>query len=153
MHPEASEDMQICRTVATRAPVSEVFAYLADFTSTTEWDPGTVTTTLVGGDGTVGSTYENVSRFLGRETRLTYVVEAYVADSLIILRGENDTVIARDTMTFEPTHDGGTQVTYLADFTFKGLARVAAPFLAPAFKRLGDEAERGLHQALDQLAA
>ncbi len=145
--------MQICRTVTTGAPVSAVFAYLADFTSTTDWDPGTVSTTLVGGDGTVGTTYQNVSRFLGRETQLTYVVEAYVPGSLIVLRGENGTVVARDTMSFEATHDGGTQVTYLADFTFKGAARIAAPFLAPAFKRLGDDAERGMQQALDRLAA
>jgi len=45
--------MQICRTMTTPAPVSDVFAYLADFTTTTEWDPGTVSTTLVSGDGSI----------------------------------------------------------------------------------------------------
>jgi len=94
-----------------------------------------------------------VSTFRGRETRLTYVVEAYVPESVIILGGENDTVSARDTMTFVPTADGGTHVTYLADFRLKGLARLAAPFLRPAFRKLGDDAEHGLSQALARLAA
>jgi len=145
--------MEIRRTVTTPAPVSEVFAYLADFTSTNDWDPGTVRTTRVSGDGTIGTTYENVSRFLGRETQLRYVVEAYVPESVIVLRGENATVVAQDSMTFVPTAEGGTYLTYLARFTFKGAARLVAPFLAPAFRRLGDEAERGLSQALDRLAA
>ncbi len=47
-----------------------VFAYLADFTHTEEWDPGTVRTHRVSGDGGVGTTYANTSRFLGRETDL-----------------------------------------------------------------------------------
>ncbi len=145
--------MEICRTVTTTVPASEVFAYLADFTSTTEWDPGTVSTTLVSGDGGVGTTYENVSTFRGRETRLTYVVEEYVPESVIILRGENATLVARDTMTFVPTPEGGTQVTYRARFTFKGVARIVAPLLAPAFRALGDDAERGLREAFSRLAA
>ena len=145
--------MQICRTVATPAPVSEVFEYLSDFTSTNEWDPGTVSTTLISGDGGIGTTYENVSRFLGRETRLTYVVEALVPDSVFILRGENSTVVARDTMTFVATPEGGTELTYRARFSFKGAARLVAPFLAPAFGSLGDAAERGLHRALSRLSA
>ena len=45
-----------------------VFAYLSDFTTTTEWDPGTVRTTRESGDGGIGTRYRNVSRFLGRET-------------------------------------------------------------------------------------
>lgn len=145
--------MEISRSLTTPAPAAEVFGYLADFTTTTEWDPGTLRTTLISGDGGVGTTYENLSRFLGRETRLTYVVEEYVPDSRIVLRGENATVVARDTMTFVAAPDGGTRVTYRAVFRFKGLARFVAPLLAPAFRRLGNEAERGLQAALVGLAA
>jgi hypothetical protein len=42
-------------------------------------------------------------------------------------------------------------VTYTADFAFKDLARLVAPLLAPAFKKLGDEAEQGLREALGRL--
>ena len=38
-----------------------MFAYLSDFTTTNEWDPGTVSTERVSGDGGVGTTYHNTS--------------------------------------------------------------------------------------------
>jgi uncharacterized protein YndB with AHSA1/START domain len=146
------KDMEIVRKVTTRAPLEAAFRYLSDFTTTTEWDPGTVSTTLLRGDGGVGTAYRNVSRFAGRQTELTYVLEQLVPGSLIQLRGENRSVTALDTMTFEAAPGGPTQVTYRAAFSFKGFLRLVAPLLAPAFRRLGDEAERGLRDALDKLA-
>lgn len=145
--------MLIHRRVTTRAPAESVFQYLADFTSTNEWDPGTVTTTRISGDGGAGTVYANVSRFLGRETQLRYVVEDYVPHSRIALRGENATVIAQDTISVLSEPGGWTQVDYRAEFTFKGLAKLAAPFLRPAFHRLGDAAAVGMHRALDRLPA
>jgi hypothetical protein len=142
--------MMLERTVTVDTPVRRAFAFLADFTTTTEWDPGTVSTELVQGDGGVGTSYKNISRFLGRETTLLYVVEELVTDERIRLRGENETVISVDTMTFRPTGQG-TEVTYAADFTFKGLSRLVAPLLRPAFVRLGNEAEKGLRSALSEL--
>lgn len=145
--------MEIIRTVTTAAPVATVFGYLADFTTTTAWDPGTLQTTRLSGDGGVGTRYHNRSRFLGKETELTYVVEELVPGSLIRLRGENRTVVAGDTMTFTAAVGGGTTVTYHATFSFKGAARLVAPLLAPAFRRLGDGAAAGLRAALGRLCA
>ena len=140
--------MVIVRTVTVARPVAEVFAYLSDFTTTTEWDPGTVRTTRESGDGGVGTRYRNVSRFMGRQTELTYVVTEHEPPTRLALRGENKSVVANDTMTLAATSGGGTQVTYRAVFTFKGAARILAPFTAPAFRRLGDKAADGLRAAL-----
>jgi uncharacterized protein YndB with AHSA1/START domain len=140
--------MEIVRTVNVARPVPQVFAYLSDFTTTTEWDPGTVRTTREAGSGGVGTRYRNVSTFMGRQTELTYVVTEHQPPSRLALRGENKTVRADDTMTLEPTADNGTKVTYRAVFTFKGAARLVAPFTAPAFRRLGDKAADGLRTAL-----
>ncbi len=140
--------MEIVRTLTVPRPPAEVYAYLRDFTTTNEWDPGTVRTTRVQGDGGVGTRYHNVSSFLGRETELTYVVEEDTAPRTLRLRGENKTVVAHDTMTLTPTTDGGTELTYRAEFDFKGLARVVAPLTAPALRKLGNDAERGLREAL-----
>ena len=142
--------MRIERTVIVDVPVRRAFDYLADFTTTTEWDPGTVTTVRCEGDGGVGTSYRNTSTFLGRETSLVYVVEELVADERIRLRGVNKTVVSVDTMAFRPT-DAGTEVTYTADFTFKGPSRLLAPLLKPALSRLGNEAESGLRAALTRL--
>lgn len=143
--------MQISRTVEVDTPLEKVFAYLSDFTTTTEWDPGSVRTVRVSGDGGVGTTYHNTSTFNGRETEVVYEVTELVEHQRFALRGENKTIIARDTMEFAATPGGGSRVTYTADFTFKGLAKLVAPFLGGAFKKLGDEAEQGLREHLGKL--
>jgi hypothetical protein len=142
--------VKIQRTVETTASPAAVFAYLSDFTTTTEWDPGSVRTTRVSGDGGVGTEYHNVSKFAGRETELTYRVTEHEPDRLFALRGENKTVVAHDTIEIAPA-GAGSRVTYTADFAFQGVVKYLAPLLAPAFKKLGDEAERGLREALAKL--
>ena len=142
--------MEIVRTLTVHRPPEEVFAYLLDFTHTEEWDPGTVRTTREHGEGGVGTRYRNVSRFLGRETELTYLVEEVISPRRLRMRGENSTVVAHDTMTLAPAEAGGTRLTYRAEFSFKGLARLASPLLAPALARLGSQAEKGLRNALDE---
>jgi len=146
--------LKIQRTVETGAAPAAVFAYLSDFTTTTEWDPGSISTTRVEGDGGVGTVYENVSEFNGRRTELRYTVLEHQPPSKVVLRGENKTLTALDTMQIEP-HGTGTRVTYTAEFTFKGLLQVIQPVLglalASSFKKLGDEAEQGMHAALERL--
>jgi uncharacterized protein YndB with AHSA1/START domain len=142
--------MKVERVVTVDVPRQRAFDYLADFTTTTEWDPGTVTTVRLDGDGGVGTTYRNTSKFLGRETSLTYAVEELVTGERLRLRGENKTVVSVDTMTFRTTTKG-TEVTYSAEFTFKGFSRWLAPLLQPALNRLGDHAESGLRTALTRL--
>jgi hypothetical protein len=142
--------MKLLKTVVVEKPLDAVFSYLSDFTTTTDWDPGTVTTVRQHGNGGVGTTYLNTSTFLGRETQLTYIVREFIPGKRIRLRGENKTVIAVDTMTFRSV-DAGTEVTYTAEFTFKGPSRLLAPLLRPAFDRLGTQAQAGMCTALDQL--
>ena len=114
--------MRVQRTVTVDKPLDKVFTYLSDFTTTTEWDPGTVKTVLASGDGGFGTEYLNTSTFNGRQTQLTYTVVDLVPNTRIGLRGENKTLVAQDTMTFRETGNQ-TEVTYTADFTFKGIAR------------------------------
>src|SRR5450755_1937954 len=104
------------KIVVADKPLDAVFDYLCDFTTTTEWDPGTVVTVIQHGDGGVGTTYLNTSAFLGRRTQLVYVVRELVPGERIALRGENKTVIAVDTMSFRRV-EAGTEVTYTAEFT------------------------------------
>ncbi|WP_371403975.1 SRPBCC family protein [Kribbella sp. NBC_00662] len=140
------------REVPVAADPERVFDYLADFTTTEEWDPGTVRTVLLQGDGGVGTTYRNTSRFAGRETELIYEVVECIRPDRIVLRGENRTVVAHDTMSFR-TEANITRVVYRAEFQLKGLARLAEPFFRKPFDRLGEEAEQGLRDALGKLAA
>jgi len=145
----------IDRTITTDADPQAVWDYMSDFTSTNEWDPGTVRTVRAAGNGGVGTTYDNTSKFMGRETQLTYTVVESQEPTLLQLRGENDSIHAVDTMTFTP-HGTGTKVHYVAEFEFKGaLAKVGPALSLPGlnlpFKQLGDKAEQGIKDALAKL--
>jgi uncharacterized protein YndB with AHSA1/START domain len=138
------------RTLVVNVPADQIYAYLVDFETATEWDAGTVRCTRASGDGGVGTTYTNVSKFLGRETELTYVVTALEPDRLIAWTGENKSVISDDKITLTPSGTG-TEVTYVAEFTFKGPAKYVGPLLKPALDKLGNNTQQTLRDALLRL--
>lgn len=142
----------VTRTVTTPAPLEVVRDYLRDFANATEWDAGTIScdpvdpTTPIG----VGKEWTNVSEFRGRETTLTYTLEADEPTRLRIV-GRNKTVTSEDEMDLS-TLGSVTQVRYTATFTFHGAAKLATPLLVPALGSLADDAERSLHDALQKVA-
>lgn len=138
------------RTVTTTAAPDVVFPYLVDFRNATEWDSGTVSCERVSGDGGPGTVYRNVSRFMGNEVELDYTTQEVEQPRFVIV-GRNETTTSHDTVTVTPGPDGGSTVTYRAEFTFTGLAKVAAPLLKPFLEKLGNDTEAQLKQALDRL--
>ena len=142
--------MHFVRQLTVPASPDRVFAYLSDFTTTTEWDPATVRTDRIAGSGGVGTRYRNVSSFLGREATVDYVVTELDPGRRFTLRGENATLVAHDDMRVRD--DGsGTTVTYSASFELKGFRKIATPVVAPALKRLVDDGADGLRRALQAL--
>ena len=136
-------------SVETPRPPDEVFAYLSDFSTTEEWDPGVAEAQrLDEGPIAVGSRFNVVADFMGRKTPLTYAVVAYDAPHAVTLRGENATVVSLDTITLEPTATGGTRVSYDADLTLKGPLGIGDPLLKLVFNRIGDRAVAGLREVL-----
>jgi carbon monoxide dehydrogenase subunit G len=135
-------------TVDTPRPPDEVFAYLSDFSTTEEWDPGIVEAERLG-DSQVreGSEFRLVADFLHRRTTLTYRIVEYDPPNAVTFRGENSSVVSLDRIIFEPS-DGGTRITYDADLALKGPFRLADPLLALAFKRVGDRALAGMRKTL-----
>jgi carbon monoxide dehydrogenase subunit G len=130
-------------------PLDEVFAYLSDFSTTREWDPGVVEAKRVNGAAVgQGTEFRLVAEFLGRRNELTYRIVEYDPRRAVTFFGENATVVSRDRITFESTA-AGTRVTYDADLALRGLLRIADPLLALAFKRVGDRALAGLRRTLD----
>ncbi len=138
------------RQVVVDAPAAAVFAYLADFTTTTQWDPGTVRTERIAGDGGVGTRYLNTSRFAGRTSEITYEVTSVTPGQSIELRGVNQYLVARDTITVAP-HADGTQVTYRIRFAFQGWLRWIEPLLQLAVAHLLDNGARGLRRELSRI--
>lgn len=135
-------------SIETPRPPAETFAYLSDFSTTEEWDPGVVEAQRLG-DAPVGegTEFRLVADFLGRKSALTYRIVAFEPGKAVTLRGENATVVSLDRITVEPS-DGGSRVTYDADLTLKGPLRIADLLLGLAFDRVGDRALEGLRETL-----
>lgn len=143
--------MHVERTVIVPRPVETVFDYLSDFTHTNEWDPGTIETTRVSGEGGVGTRYANTSEFMGRRTSLEYETITFERPTRLQFRGRNKTATATDTMTFTPAAGGGTELRYRADFDFGRLLNLVAPlFLKAKLDQVADETVEQLHKTLTE---
>lgn len=145
--------MHVERTFTVSRSIEDVFDYLSDFENTNEWDPGTIQTRRTGGDGGIGTTYENRSRFAGRETELTYETVGFDRPTFFSARGTNKTATATDSMTF--TRDGDrTQIHYRADFQFRGIVKLVAPLVVkPKLNALADETVEQIRTTLESSTA
>ena len=141
----------VTRTFTTTALPEVAYAYLADFTHAEEWDPGTQTCERTSGDGGVGTTYRNVSSFLGREVEVTYTTAELAPPTRVHLRGTNEQFEGHD--VFEIRAAGrGSEVTYRADMTFSGLAKLASPVVAAYLPILARKTVDELRSCLDRQA-
>ena len=135
-------------SIDTQQSREDVFAYLSDFSTSREWDPGVVEAERLNGQAVgEGTEFRLVAEFLGRKNELTYRIVEYDPPHAVTFLGENATVISRDRITFDAAA-GGARVTYDADLALKGLLRIAHPLLALAFNRVGDRALAGLTRTL-----
>lgn len=135
--------------VTSPKPIDEVFAYMADFSNVSEWDPSAVESRALNGAGAEeGARYAVTSRFLGREVPLTYETVSIERPTRVVLRGENESVVSLDEMSFRKLPDGGTEVTYDADLQLKGARRLLDPVFGLAFRRLCERARRRMREVL-----
>ena len=143
--------VHIQRTFTVDQSVEVVVDYLKDFGHAEQWDPGTVSCTRVGnGPVGVGTSWDNVSKVRGRETRLSYRLERWEPSRLTFV-GQNKTATSTDDLTFAAASGPGTQVHYDANIVFHGIAKLADPFLRREFEGLGDETVRTMTQVLNDL--
>ena len=145
---------KLVRTITTDAPIDRVFAYLADFSTNAEWDPGTESAVPRDDDGPkLGQKYDLVVTFGDRKLDMVYEITALKENRLITLIGDGSTTHAIDTIEFSEVPDGGTSVTYTADIKLKGLLRLGEPFLRGKFNELMDKGEAGMAAQFRRLAA
>jgi carbon monoxide dehydrogenase subunit G len=138
------------RVMTVQKPLDTVVEYLKDFARTESWDPGTMFCTRQDtGPIREGSAWRNRSQFRGRETELDYELVRLEPAHLTFV-GRNKTATSTDDLTFEPSGDQ-TVITYRADVSFHGVAKLAGPFLRGEFERLGDEVADRMPKVLEAL--
>ncbi len=126
----------------------EAFSDLSHFDRAAEWDPGVAAGTMLTPEPVGrGSRFGLRARFLGRSVPMEYEIVEFEPSARIVLRAETPFVRSIDTITFEAV-SGETIVTYDARLEPKGVARLATPLLALAFRRIGDRAAAGLRDRL-----
>jgi hypothetical protein len=135
-------------TIETPWSAADAFAFVADVRNFADWDPGVRRAALVRGDGPgPGAAYDLDVRAGPGTTTLRYEVVEWDPPGRLVLRAETRTLRSTDEIRVVATATGA-EVTYDADLTLRGAARVANPLLGVAFRRIGDRAARGLRAAL-----
>ena len=85
----------------------------------------------------MGSTWHNASKLAGISTELIYELTEQAPDRLRFI-GTNKTATSDDTMEFRAVGDG-TEITYTAQITFNGAAKLADWPARLLFERVGGE--------------
>ena len=139
--------------IATRLPIDESFAYVADFANAQEWDPGVATAERLDEQPVrLGSRYRLGVRLGRRVAPMEYRVSVFEPPTRVVLVGSGSGVSAVDEISFERSADG-TIVDYTADIRLGGVLRLIQPFLGRAFANLGRNAVEGMQRELDERAA
>jgi hypothetical protein len=136
-------------TIESTLSASEAFAYMADFANAREWDPS-VSTAAPLGEGPVGlgSAFDLVARFAGRDVPLRYEIVEYEEPKLVVLEARRPGFVSRDTIAVEPAEQGSV-VRYDATLAFRGLGRLVDPIMQRIFDRVGAQATTGMQTALN----
>jgi uncharacterized protein YndB with AHSA1/START domain len=139
-------------TVTSPGSPAEVFDYLADFSSTAEWDPGVSEAwRLTGEPLRVGARFHVVASFLGRGVTLEYRTVEIDPPRRVVLRAETGTVVSEDTITVRGLPGSGTEVTCDARLRTPGSPANRRPRPRPPLpRRVGDRAKAGLATTLAQ---
>ena len=136
-------------TVQSSLPPQEAFAFMADFANSPRWDPNTSRATRVDpGPVGVGSAFDLVTAFGGREVELRYTILEHEPPQRVVLRAEQPRYTSLDTITVTVA-GSGSSVHYDARLSFHGAARLLDPLMQLLFRRVGDRAREGMQSALN----
>lgn len=140
---------RVSKSVFIPKPADEVFAYLADFSNTAEWDPGVAEATRTNqGPIGPGSTFELVTLFRGRRVPVSYELTVYQPSTRVVLVGRNKNFTGTDDIGVTP-EGNATRVAWNAEFQMRGPAKLLQPFLSGVFEKLSVEAMKGLEATLN----
>jgi hypothetical protein len=137
-------------SIESPRPAPETFGYLAAFDSIREWDPSVVSARrLDEGELRLGSAFEVVVRVGKRRLPLRYEVVRLEGGRLIALEANARWFRSYDVISVSE-RGSGSVASYDALLELKGLAKIAAPLMGKAFRRIGDDAAAGLRRVLSR---
>jgi hypothetical protein len=96
----------------------------------------------------LGSAFDLVARFGGRDVPLRYEIVEYDAPRRVVLEARRPGFISRDAITVESVVNGSV-VNYDATLAFGGAGRLFDPVMQRIFNRVGARATLGMQTALN----
>ena len=135
------------KTIVVWGSHDELVKYLADFTTTAEWDPNVKTARKISENA-----FELTTLFRGNASTMAYLLTGVVqkgeCDSIINLKGESGTAIAIDTirLTADSVVDmvPRTRIVYKLEVSLKGWRRPFGRLIGGELEALGSESLDGL---------
>ncbi|MCC1495907.1 SDR family NAD(P)-dependent oxidoreductase [Alcanivorax sp. 1008] len=136
-------------TIRVPRPIADCFRYLADFSTSEQWDPGVYRASkLTPGEPKPGSEFDLILNSAGRRVPMRYTVTALDAPLRIDLQGQGDGFSAHDVIRLRSVGPDSTDIEYHAELRFQGPAGHVEKLLNPLMVRMGKRAVNGLQQAL-----
>ncbi len=140
--------MTMTASIDIGRPAEAVFEYISNMALNTTWQAGMrecrVTSEL---PLAVGSTYEQVASFIGREVRSSFVVTALEPGRSITIESVQSTFPITVTRTVEPLDDDRSRVSAVIEGGPDGIMGL----LAPLMKRMAQRTVRGDYRRLKSL--
>lgn len=140
------------KSVVINRPADEVFEYVADGESFSQWATEIVESKKTSdGPLAVGTTYTHVAQMLGRRIENHYEVTEYEANRKISMKSTSGPVPAEFTMIVASV-DGSSKFTIRAEAEVAGFFKLAEPLVARTMKRQQDANLANLKDLLEAQA-
>ncbi len=122
-------------SVVINRPVEDVFAFVSNPKNDSQWQSNTTETKITSqGPIGVGTTYRDVTQFLGRRIESIYEFTEYEANRKLSLKSTSGPIPLEATITCEPVEDG-TKVNFSARAEPGGFFKLAEPLVARMAQR------------------
>jgi hypothetical protein len=133
-------------------PVEIVWDFLTSLENAPKWDIGVRETRGTSkGPAGLGTTFQNIGPFLGRESVREFKVTQYVFHMKVAVTLMNPSSFisrAEASYSFRPEAQG-TRLTFVGDVEFKGIFKVIQPILATRARRDGQGDLENLKRLLE----
>ena len=128
--------VRVEHSVTIERPIEEVFAFAADPNNNPLWQSITLETQTVSGvEVDVGTTFNNVIKFLGRRIETTLEVVESEPPRRQCVRVTSGPIPASGCYDFEPADGESTRFTYTLEAEVGGFFKLAEPLVGRAARR------------------
>jgi uncharacterized membrane protein len=132
-------------------PSDEVFAFISNFENNPLWQSGQVEARFTSeGPLRVGSTYDQVAKFLGRRIESTFEVLEYEPGRKVKATSTSGSFPITFTRMVEEAAGGGAQVSAVVEGDSSGFFKLAEPLLARMVQRSVKMDYRNLKQVMEE---